>query len=70
MDPRWKNLSDPIFHCAETRRGAPALIEGPERLSYRALAALIAKATDYLHELGIGPGQRHSRARASSAVPA
>jgi acyl-CoA synthetase (AMP-forming)/AMP-acid ligase II len=58
MDPRWQNLSDPIFHCAETRADAPALIEGPERLSYRALAALIAKATVYLHELGIGQGQR------------
>jgi acyl-CoA synthetase (AMP-forming)/AMP-acid ligase II len=58
MDPRWQNLSDPIFHCAQTRGDAPALIEGPERLSYRALAALIAKTTVYLHELGIGQGQR------------
>ncbi len=58
MDPRWQNLSDPIFHCAQTRGDAPALIEGPERLSYRALAALIAKTTVYLHELGIRQGQR------------
>jgi len=58
MDPRWQNLSDPIFHCAATRPDAAALIEGPETLSYRALAALIAKATVYLNELGIGQGRR------------
>jgi acyl-CoA synthetase (AMP-forming)/AMP-acid ligase II len=58
MDPRWQNLSDPIFHCAQTRGDAPALIEGRERLSYRALAALIAKAAVYLHERGIGQGDR------------
>ena len=58
MDPRWQNLSDPIFHCAATRPDATALIEGPERLNYRALAVLVAQATVYLHDLGIEPGQR------------
>ena len=58
MDPRWQNLSDPIFHCAHTRPDAPALIEGPETLSYRMLASLVARATVYLHELGIAQGQR------------
>ncbi|HEX3974207.1 MAG TPA: class I adenylate-forming enzyme family protein [Stellaceae bacterium] len=58
MDPLWQNLSDPIFHCAQTRGDAPALIEGPERLTYRALAALVAQATVYLHGLGIGQGDR------------
>ncbi len=58
MDPRWQNLSDPIFHCAQTRPEAPALVEGPETLSYRMLASLIARATVYLHELGIAQGQR------------
>ena len=58
MDPRWQNLSDPIFHGAETRGDAPAIIEGPERLTYGALAEQVAKAAVYLHELGIGQGQR------------
>ncbi|HEX3973204.1 MAG TPA: AMP-binding protein, partial [Stellaceae bacterium] len=58
MDPLWQNLSDPIFHCAATRPNAPALIEGPERLSYGALATLVAQATVYLHELGVGQGDR------------
>jgi acyl-CoA synthetase (AMP-forming)/AMP-acid ligase II len=66
MDPRWQNLSDPIFHCAETRGDAPALIEGPERLSYRALAVLVAKAAVYLRELGIGQGDRIGVALTSS----
>jgi acyl-coenzyme A synthetase/AMP-(fatty) acid ligase len=58
MDSRWQNLSDPLFHHAATRPDAPALIEGSESLSYGALAALVVQATIYLHELGIGQGER------------
>ena len=38
MDPRWQNLSDPIFTYAQTRPEAPALVDGPDSLTYRALA--------------------------------
>lgn len=58
MDQNWQNLSGPIFAHAAARPDAPALIEGPTQLSYRELAALIAKATVYLRELGIGQGDR------------
>ncbi len=58
MDPRWQNLSDPIFAYAEIRPEAPALVDGPDALSYRALADLVAKASVYLRDLGIDQGAR------------
>ncbi|HEV8016130.1 MAG TPA: class I adenylate-forming enzyme family protein [Stellaceae bacterium] len=67
METTWQNLSDPIFHHAETRPDAPALIDGGARLSYRELAALVAKATVYLRDLGIGEGDRVGVALANSA---
>ncbi len=41
----WDNLSDAIFDRAARRPDARALIEGPATLSYRDVAALVAKAT-------------------------
>jgi long-chain acyl-CoA synthetase len=67
MAASWENLSDPIFHHAQTRPDAPAVIEGPSTLSYRELAALIAKATVYLRDLGIGEGDRIGLALTNSA---
>ncbi|HEV8016131.1 MAG TPA: class I adenylate-forming enzyme family protein [Stellaceae bacterium] len=67
MDPRWQNLSDPIFHHAETRPDAPALIDGGARLRYRDLARLVASASAYLRDLGIGEGDRVGVALANSA---
>jgi acyl-CoA synthetase (AMP-forming)/AMP-acid ligase II len=58
MDPRWQNLSDPIFTHAQTRPDAPALVDGPDGLTYRALAELVAKASVYLRDLDIGQGDR------------
>jgi long-chain acyl-CoA synthetase len=58
MDSRWQNLSDPIFTHAHTRPDAPALVDGPDALTYRALAEFVAKASVYLRDLGIGQGER------------
>ena len=54
----WDNLSDAIFDHAARRPDAPALIEGPTTLSYRDFAALVAKATTYLRDVGVAPGAR------------
>ncbi|HEV8016132.1 MAG TPA: class I adenylate-forming enzyme family protein [Stellaceae bacterium] len=66
MNATWQNLSDPIFDHAARRPDAPALIEGPTILSYGALAALVAKASVYLRDLGIGPSMRVGIALANS----
>jgi acyl-CoA synthetase (AMP-forming)/AMP-acid ligase II len=58
MDPRWQNLSDPIFTHAQTRPEAPALSDGPDSLTYRGLAEFVARASVYLRDLGIGQGER------------
>jgi acyl-CoA synthetase (AMP-forming)/AMP-acid ligase II len=58
MDPRWQNLSDPIFTYAQTRPEAPALVDGPDSLTYRALADGVARGSVYLRDLGIGQGDR------------
>jgi acyl-coenzyme A synthetase/AMP-(fatty) acid ligase len=58
MDSTWQNVTDPIFHFAETRPEAPALIEGHRTINYRDLASLVAKASVYHANLGIEPGQR------------
>jgi len=58
MDPRWQNLSDPIFAHAQARPEAGALVDGPDALTYRALADAVAKASVWLRGLGIGEGVR------------
>jgi long-chain acyl-CoA synthetase len=58
MDVPSDNLSDPIFHHARMRPDALAVIEGQERLDYRAYASLIARGSVYLRDLGIGDGDR------------
>jgi acyl-coenzyme A synthetase/AMP-(fatty) acid ligase len=58
MNSSSQNVTDPIFHFAETRPNAPALIEGHRTINYRDLAALVAKATVYHANLGIEPGHR------------
>ncbi|HLZ06410.1 MAG TPA: class I adenylate-forming enzyme family protein [Bradyrhizobium sp.] len=58
MHANWQNITDPIFHWAEQRPDAPAFIQPPETLSYRALAGLIAKAAVYLEGGGVRSGDR------------
>jgi acyl-coenzyme A synthetase/AMP-(fatty) acid ligase len=57
MDARWQNLSDPIFTHAQMRPDAAALVDGPDALTYRTLADHVAKASVFLHDLGIGQGE-------------
>jgi len=54
----WDNLSDAIFDHAAQQPDAPALIEGPTALSYRSVAALVARASVFLQGLGIGERMR------------
>ncbi len=56
MDMSWKNLSDAIFEHAIGRPNAAALIEGNETITYAGLADLVGRASVYLHDLGIRPG--------------
>ena len=58
MNPDFQNVTDPIFHYAQTRPDAHALIESGSVVTYRELASLVAKATVYLKGLGIVSGQR------------
>ncbi len=58
MDSTWQNVTDPIFHYAQTRPEAPALIEGRRTVNYRDLAELVGKAAVYHASVGIEPGQR------------
>jgi acyl-coenzyme A synthetase/AMP-(fatty) acid ligase len=57
-DATMDNVSDPVFHFAEQRPDARALIEGGTTLTYRALAGFVARAVAYLDELGVAPGDR------------
>jgi acyl-coenzyme A synthetase/AMP-(fatty) acid ligase len=61
------NLSDPIFHHAQARPASIAVIDGCDRLDFRAFAALIAKASVYLCDLGIAEGDRIGIALTNSA---
>lgn len=54
----WNNLSDAIFAHALRDPGAPALVEGRVALGYGELAALVAKASVHLRDLGIAQGVR------------
>jgi len=67
MTPRWRNLSDAIFHYAAERPDAPALIENDRPLSYAEFASLVGKASVHLRDLGVGPGDRVGIALANSA---
>ena len=58
MDATWQNITDPVFHWAAQRPDAPALIQPPETLSYRALATLIGQAAVHLEGEGIRAGDR------------
>ncbi len=58
MSAPWENLSDPLFAHAANRPDWPAVIDGPTILTYRALAELVAKTSVYLHDIGIGIGDR------------
>jgi acyl-coenzyme A synthetase/AMP-(fatty) acid ligase len=52
----WQNITDPIFHWAAERPGAPAFHEGHRTLTYGELAPLVAKAAVHLDGLGIRAG--------------
>lgn len=67
MDKRSDNLSDPIFHHAAAHPNAVALTDGNDTLTYGALASLVASASIYLHDLGIGQGHRIGIALTNSA---
>jgi acyl-coenzyme A synthetase/AMP-(fatty) acid ligase len=54
----WDNLSDAIFAHAAGDPMAPALVEDRIALSYGETATLVAKASVYLRDLGIGQGVR------------
>jgi acyl-CoA synthetase (AMP-forming)/AMP-acid ligase II len=58
MVPQWDNLSDPIFHHAAERPVQPAVIDGPDILTYSEFAALVGQACVWLRGLGIGAGDR------------
>jgi len=56
MDPRWQNITDPVFHYAVERPQAVAFHEGHFSLTYGALAPLVGKAAVCLDGLGIRAG--------------
>ena len=58
MESSWSNLTDAIFHYADERPDAPALVAGHETIGFRALARLVGSAALYLRDLGINPGDR------------
>jgi acyl-coenzyme A synthetase/AMP-(fatty) acid ligase len=58
MHATWQNITDAIFHWALERPDAPAFIQPPETLSYRALATLIGKAAVHLEGEGVKSGDR------------
>src|SRR5258706_4363190 len=66
MESTWENLSDPIFHHAQSRPNAPAVIEGSRTVSYRELADQIAKASVHFRELGVKPGELVALAMSSN----
>lgn len=66
MPSTWENLSDPIFHHAQSRPDAPAVIEGGRTISYRELADGIAKASIHFRELGVKPGDLVALAMSSN----
>jgi long-chain acyl-CoA synthetase len=62
----WTNVSDPVFHHAESRPRSPAVIDGGTTLGYGDLADLVGKAAAHLHAAGIVPGERIGVAMATS----
>lgn len=58
MDQNWQNVTDPIFHYAQIRPDAPALIQDGRTVNYRDLAVLAGKAAVYLKALGIEARER------------
>jgi acyl-coenzyme A synthetase/AMP-(fatty) acid ligase len=67
MPPAWENLSDPIFHHAATAPDRPCIVEGRTVLTYGETATLVAKASAWLHGLGIIEGERVGVHLSSSA---
>ena len=57
MEYAWKNLSDAIFDHALSRPNAPALTEGGVTVTYSQFAALVSKASVFVHDLGVQPGE-------------
>jgi acyl-coenzyme A synthetase/AMP-(fatty) acid ligase len=58
MIEAWQNISDAIFHFAEARPEAPAVIDGGRTLTYREFAALVGAAARYLRNTGIAIDDR------------
>jgi len=53
----FENLSDAAFYHAQQRGDAPAIHQGHVTVTYRELAAGIAKAAVHLRDLGVKPGE-------------
>ncbi|HMK66942.1 MAG TPA: class I adenylate-forming enzyme family protein [Stellaceae bacterium] len=58
MQASWSNLTDAIFHYAEERPDALALVGGRDAIDFRTLARLVGSASLYLRDLGVNPGDR------------
>lgn len=58
MSAAWTNITDAIFDHARVRPTAVAVVEGPTALTFRSFADLIAKATAWLAQQKIKPGNR------------
>ena len=54
----WENLSDPIFHFAQICPESPAIVDGPNILTYGEFARLVGAACLYLQALGIAADDR------------
>jgi acyl-CoA synthetase (AMP-forming)/AMP-acid ligase II len=57
MVPVFENLSDAIFHYAQTRPDAAALHDGSTTLSFREFAGFVGRAAVHLHDIGVKPGE-------------
>jgi acyl-coenzyme A synthetase/AMP-(fatty) acid ligase len=58
MTGAWTNVTDAIFEHATSRPEEAAVIEGPATLTFHRFAELIGKATVYLRQQKIKPGDR------------
>lgn len=56
--PRWRNIADLARDAADRFGSAPAVVDGPVRLSFRDLSALMERAATGLHAQGFRTGDR------------
>jgi acyl-CoA synthetase (AMP-forming)/AMP-acid ligase II len=63
----WDNISDAVFHHAQQRPDAAAVIDAGQRLGYGELADFVRKVAVYLRDQGIRPGDHVGLSLRSSA---